>query len=63
MKTFRVFYKLYEHDETHKSDGAIEFKERSISKALVKAEKMGRKNGMRVVMISENKPSGLPNKL
>jgi len=64
MKTFRVFFKKYENDETKKADGTIEFENKNISKALVKAEKMGRKKDMRVAMISEIiKKSGMPDKL
>lgn len=53
MRIYRVFFKKYEVTERMKSSGTIEFEAKNISKALIKAEKMGKKKRMRVAMISE----------
>ena len=57
MKTFRVFFKLFQSDETDKSDAVIEFKAKKFRAALDKAEKQGIRKKMRVIMIAEVLPS------
>ena len=52
-RVFRVFFKKYDVTERMKASVTIEFGSKNISKALVKAEKMGKKKRMRVAMISE----------
>ena len=52
-RIYRVFFKGYDVTERMKASGTIEFESKNITKALAKAEKMGKKKGMRVAMISE----------